>query len=133
VNADRHVGAWVGAGLLTVLTLALLIPSGWYAVAALPAGGADWHVSHADHLTALHTLVLLACCPAIGALLMMLVSQLARESVPFAHQVLVMVAGVFVAAVLLTTGEVLSYVNQYIPLGQAGPRGPGRCLTPGGG
>jgi hypothetical protein len=106
VNTDRHVGSWVGAGVLTVLTLALLIPSGWLAVGSLA------NVSDADHLAGWHTVVLMACCPVIGALLMRLAGQLSRDPVPAAHQVLIMVAGTFFAAELLTLGEVVSYLSQ---------------------
>ena len=118
MNTDRLAGAWVGAAVLAVATLAVLVPPILSIKDNLAGGSAEQLVNQggqlvgqAHRLAAAWTAVLVVACPVVGVLLMLLVNQLVRRPVPVAHQVLLLTAGAFVAAVLLTTGVIVSYID----------------------
>jgi hypothetical protein len=100
VDESRHVGAWVGAGLLAALGLLLLLLPVAYVVSDLPDGG-DWQANHAHHVAAEHAALLTLGCVAGGALFGLLLRRLSAEPATAAGRALAVTSGALLGILLL--------------------------------
>jgi hypothetical protein len=99
--------AWAAACVLTVLTLAALVPPAIFVWLLVSHAGPGWQASLASHVGAAKAAMLMILLPAGGAALGGLATLVPRIRPSVASRVATMAAGAFMASLMLTVGGFL--------------------------
>ncbi len=102
-KAGRYT-TWAGVCIVSLLTIAALIPAGFLVWLLSFHDTGDWVTNHAQHVASARIAMLMIAVPAVGALLGGLATLPARHSVSAAGRACVMATGALVASLLLTIG-----------------------------
>jgi len=100
VDGSRHIGSWVGAGVLAAVDVLLLVPPAWYLVSHLSDTG-DWQVNHAGHVAAGHAVALTFGCAAGGAVSGLLLRRVSGEPAAAPGRALALTSGALLGVLLL--------------------------------
>ena len=100
----RDAGAWVGACVLGAFTVLALAPPALFVWLLLGHPSMDWQASHASHVMAAKTAVLIVLAPVGGAAVCGLATLLSGRRVAEAERARTMAGGAFLASLMLTTG-----------------------------
>jgi hypothetical protein len=102
-KAGRYI-TWAGACIVSLLTIAALIPPGFLVWLLAFHDTGDWVTNHAQHVASVRIAMLMIAFPAGGALLGGLATLPARHSVSAAGRASATATGALLASLLLTIG-----------------------------